>query len=527
MGGVMRSISKPMLNLFSVMLGALMAVAAVSRLPLERMTPVAGAPGAMVKIKVEETPPSRERLVASSFAPAVRKAAPSVVTIFSTRTVREDPSEAMMNNPLFRHFFGDDLKGPSSDGKGPSNPHAKGRRAQGLGSGVICTEDGYILTNFHVVEDAEEIKVGLADGRTEFTGKLIGTDPQTDVAVIKIEGTNLPAITMGNSDNLEIGDVVLAVGNPFGLGQAVTMGVASAVGRGGYGIEDIEDFIQTDASINPGNSGGALVDSEGRLVGINTAILSRTGGNQGVGFAVPINLARGVMERILQYGRVVRGYLGVSVQPLTPELTRAFNLPAEQIGALVGDVSTNSPAAKAGVKEGDIITEYNGKEVEDSRQLRLMVTESSPNDRADMKILRGGKEQNLTATLVESPQPATPAAQSSNKRSQSGKGDASQGVLDTIVVTDLNGVLRQKLEIPTTVKGALVAKVEPGSAVYMQGLRSGDVILEINGQRISDANAAVQMGRKSGATRALLRVWSKGGSHYVAIESRAEGRSTG
>jgi serine protease Do len=511
----MKHISKPMFNLFSVMVGALVVIFAVSRLPLEKASAVTGGPVGTVKIKVEETPPSREQMVASSFAPAVKRAAPSVVNIFSTRTVREDPDDPMLNNPLFRHFFGE-------ESKGRSNPHARSKRAQGLGSGVICTEDGYILTNYHLVEDSEEIKVGLADGRTEFTGKVIGTDPLTDVAVVKVEGTNLPAITLGNSDSLEIGDVVLAVGNPFGLGQTVTMGIASAVGRGGFGIEDIENFIQTDASINPGNSGGALVDAEGRLVGINTAILSRTGGNQGIGFAVPINLARSVMERILQNGRVVRGYLGVSIQPLTPELARAFKLPTDQGGALVGDVATNSPAAKAGFREGDVITEYNGKDVTDSRQLRLMITESSPNDQAKMRILRSGKEQDLNATLGELPQAVTPAVQSSKPRPQAHKSDASQGVLDTIVVTDLNGQLRQTLEIPATIRGALVAKVEPGSAVYNEGLRSGDVILEINGQRVNDANAAVQIGHKSGGNRALLRVWSKGGSHYVAIESGAE-----
>jgi serine protease Do len=514
----MKNISKPMVNLFSVMAGALMVVFAASRLPVERAVAVTGGAAETVKIKVEDTAPSRELMAASSFAPAVKRAAPSVVNIFSTRTVKEDPDDPMMNNPLFRHFFGE-------SSKGRTNPHATNRRAQGLGSGVICTEDGYILTNYHLVEDSEEIKVGLADGRTEYTGKVIGTDPLTDVAVVKINGTNLPAITMGNSDTLEIGDVVLAVGNPFGLGQTVTMGIASAVGRGGFGIEDIEDFIQTDASINPGNSGGALVDAEGRLVGINTAILSRTGGNQGIGFAVPINMARSVMEQILKNGRVVRGYLGVSVQPLTPELARAFKLPADQPGALVGEVAPNSPAARAGFKEGDVITEYNGKEVPDSRQLRLMITESAPNEQAQMRAVRGGREQDFRATLGELPHAATPAAQSSNKQPSAAKSDASKGVLDTIVVTDLNGQLRQTLEIPTAVNGALVAKVEPGSAVYKEGLRSGDVILEINGQRVNDANAAVKIGHQSGGNRALLRVWSKGGSHYVAIESEAEAAS--
>src|SRR2546425_736164 len=238
----------------------------------------------------------------------------------------------LFDDPFFRQFFG-----PSGHENVPRE-----RREQALGSGVIISEDGYILTNNHVVDGADEIKVVLADDKKEFDAKVIGTDPQTDIAVIKVEGKNLHAITITDSDKLEVGDVVLAIGNPFGVGQTVTAGIVSAKGRGGMGIVDYEDFIQTDASINPGNSGGALVDAEGRLIGINTAILSRSGGNQGIGFAVPINLARYVMERIVANGKVIRGYLGATIQPQTPDQAKDIKLP-EKTGALVDVVTHGSP----------------------------------------------------------------------------------------------------------------------------------------------------------------------------------------
>ena len=509
-------ISKPMFNLFSVVLGGLTVILALSQLPAERMFAATSTPKETVNINVQETPAPRAPGVVSSFSPAVKRAAPSVVNVYATRTVRESPEDALMNDPVLRHFFGD--HGITSQ----PDPHAKPRKSQSLGSGVICSADGYILTNFHVVDGAEEIKVNLPDGRKEFIAKVVGTDSQTDVAVIKIDATNLPPVVMGNSDNLQVGDVVMAVGNPFGVGQTVTMGIASAVGRGGFGVEDVEDFIQTDASINPGNSGGALIDAEGRLIGLNTAILSRTGGNQGIGFAVPINMARSVMERILQSGRVVRGYLGVGTQPLTSDLARAFNLPLDQTGALVGEVSPNSPAARAGLREGDVIAEYNGKPVTDSRQLRLLVSRSSPNAKADLKVERsGGHEQELVATLGEVP---TSTKQSAVKNTANlpptDRSDANQSSLETVEVADLNLDLRHTLEIPASVHGALVARVEPGSDVYEAGLRSGDVIMEINGRPVNDADTAIQMSHKTKGHLALLHVWNKDGGHFVAIDNR-------
>ncbi len=511
----MKRVSKPMINLFSVVLGGLALVLAMSRMPSEDQTVAGRPPVGAIKLNVQTEVPDQAPIISTSFAPAVKKAAPSVVSVYSTRTVRDEPDNPLLKDPLFRHFFGD-------DSPVQADPHARPRRSQSLGAGVICTPDGYILTNFHVVEDAEEIKVGMADDHTEFTARVIGTDPKTDVAVIKIDATNLPPITIGNSDSLQVGDVVLAVGNPFGVGQTVTMGIISATGRGGFGVEDIEDFIQTDASINPGNSGGALVDAEGRLVGLNTAILSRTGANQGLGFAVPINLARNVMENIVQFGKVVRGYLGVSIQSLTPELSAAFNLPGTQSGALVGGIAPNSPASKAGLKEGDVITSYDGHQVNDSRELRLKVAKSSPNSSAALEILRDGRKQEINATLGEMPQAKTTAsAKSNSKRLGKGQNNSNQGALDDTEITDLSGQLRRALDVPLNVRGALVSKVEPESDSFIAGLRTGDVIMEVNRQPVTDARTAIQLSRNSRGRSVLLRVWSKDGSHYVALKNEA------
>src|SRR5688572_7651249 len=304
------------------------------------------------RLNIQTNALPRSDAVPASFAPIVRKVGPSVVTIYSTRTLQSDPrSNPLLNDPFFRRFFGmeEDENGGSRRGR------PRPRQEQGMGSGVIVSSDGYILSNNHVVEEADEVTVGFVEGGPRMKAKVIGTDPQTDISVLKVEGTNLPALTITDSSNLQVGDLVLAVGNPFGVGQTVTMGIVSAVGRGGFGIVDYEDFIQTDASINPGNSGGPLVDAQGRLVGINTAILSGAGGNIGIGFSVPINMARGVMERIIEHGKVVRGFLGVKIQPVTPELASEFNLPT-QSGALVGDVTPNSPAGRAGLLAGDVIT---------------------------------------------------------------------------------------------------------------------------------------------------------------------------
>jgi serine protease Do len=487
----------------------------LSRLPAERAAlSNSGSENHSVSINVEDTHPSRNAVAVASYSEAVKRAAPSVVNIYSSKTVTDSSDNAVLSDPILRHFFGDHLVGSPEE-------HSKPHRSQSLGSGVICTADGYILTNFHVVDDADDIRVNLADGRTEYSAKMVGADPQTDVAIVKINATNLPAITMGDSDELRVGDVVLAVGNPFGVGQTVTMGIASAVGRGGFGVEDVEDFIQTDASINPGNSGGALIDAHGRLIGLNAAILSRSGGNQGIGFAIPVNLARESMEQILKYGRVMRGYLGVTTQALTPDLAKAFKLPQKQTGALVGEVSPNSPAASAGLKEGDIITSFNGKAVNGSRELGLLIAQSSPNRGANVQVLRQGKTKRIKMTLAEVPRAKAQEHSLNTKATRVGDSDNSnESSLDAVEISDLSSEVRQMLEIPAAINGAVVAKVEPGSDSYEAGLRVGDVITDVNGQLVKNADVAIQLCHRTRGGMALLRVWSKDGKHYVAVNNQ-------
>ena len=306
-----------------------------------QLTSIGRETNAPPQIKVDDTPIERETHGVTSYAPIIKHVAPSVVNIYSTRTVRERENP-LSTDPFFRRFFGpnddnnDDGQGPPTPPQGNRRRHQQPRseRSQSLGSGVIVSADGYIITANHVVEGADEIKVALASGGQEFTAKVIGADAPTDVAVLKISGKDLPIVTIADSDKLEVGDVVLAIGNPFGVGQTVTMGIVSAVGRNALNINQYENFIQTDAAINPGNSGGALVDAEGRLVGINTAIFSESGGYQGVGFAVPVSLARSVMDQLIKFGKVTRGYLGVDIQSLSPELAEEFKLP-DQTGALI------------------------------------------------------------------------------------------------------------------------------------------------------------------------------------------------
>ncbi len=462
------------------------------------------------KINVQSAPLSRETKVTTSFAPVIKKVAPSVVNIYSTKTVRVNPRMMpFFDDPFFRRFFG----GESDDeGQGSRRrPHT--REEQSLGSGVIVSEDGYILTNNHVVEGADEIKVKLADDKKEFEAKVIGTDPHTEVAVLKVDAKDLPAVTTADSDRIEVGDVVLAIGNPFGIGQTVTMGIVSATGRGGFGVVDYEDFIQTDASINPGNSGGALVDAEGRLIGLNTFIISRSGGSQGVGFAVPINLARSVMERLVTDGKVVRGFLGVKLQPeVTTELAKQFGLP-NQNGALISEVMPDTPAAKAGLKEGDFIVEFNGKKVDDNRHLRLMASQTAPKTKVALKVVRDGKEKTFTVTLDELSDKLA-GAQGMRK---SGAPEAGEDTLDGVEVSDLDVQMRREFDIPANVRGAVVTNVDEDAPAYRAGLRAGDVVLEIDRKPVRNADDAVRLSKDLKGS-VLLRVWGKTGSRYLVVD---------
>jgi serine protease Do len=344
---------------------------------------------------------------------------------------------------------------------------------------------------------------------------VIGRDPKSDVAVIKIDGQDLPFVQMADSDKVEVGDIVLAIGNPFGVGQTVTTGIVSATGRGNLGIEEYEDFIQTDAAINPGNSGGALVDVEGRLIGINTAIFSRSGGNQGIGFAIPSNLTRNVMDSLIQYGHVSRGYLGVMIQDVTPALARGFKL-KDFSGALIGDVVPKGPADKAGLKNGDVVLEYNGKKVRDSRYLKLTVGETKPGTKVPVKILRDGSPRSLEVTVQELP--------GSERLAQSGAPkEADNGTLNGVTVSDLDAEARQQFNIPDSVKGVIITDVEPDCAAAEAGLKPGDVIQEIDKQPVKTAEEAVRLTEHPKDKVTMLRIWSKGGSRYVVVDESKAG----
>ena len=325
----------------------------------------------------------------SSYAEAARKALPAVVHIYTSQEVRT-PRNPLFNDPLFRHFFGD--RGNET------------QRRAGLGSGVIVSADGYILTNNHVVEEADEIEVALNDGR-KLRAKVVGTDPESDLAVVRIAAPEkLPVITFANSDTLRVGDVVLAIGNPFGVGQTVTSGIVSALGRSHLGINTFENFIQTDAAINPGNSGGALVDSNGNLVGINTAIYSQSGGSMGIGFAIPVSLARTVLDQIVKNGAVTRGWIGVEIQEITPELAESFRLPNTN-GALIAGIMRGSPADKAGIRPGDVLLAINNQPVKDAQSLLALIAGLEPGQTGTFKLRRENKEADLAVTVGKRPKP--------------------------------------------------------------------------------------------------------------------------
>lgn len=325
-----------------------------------------------------------------SYADAVTTAAPSVVNLYTTKVISK-PSHPLFEDPQFRRFFGD------------NSPKQK-RMESSLGSGVIMSPEGYILTNNHVTSGADQIVVALKDGR-ETLARVIGSDPETDLAVLKIDLKNLPAITVGRSDNIRIGDVALAIGNPFGVGQTVTMGIISATGRNQLGLNNYEDFIQTDAAINPGNSGGALVDAIGNLTGINTAIFSKSGGSQGIGFAIPVKLAMEVMKSIIEHGQVIRGWLGIEVQPLSQELAESFGLSGRP-GIVVAGIFRDGPAQKAGLQLGDVILSIDGEPAGDGRRSMNQVARIKPTDKVAIQVMRNGKELKLTAEIGLRPPPA-------------------------------------------------------------------------------------------------------------------------
>jgi serine protease Do len=436
------------------------------------------------------------------YSRVVKEVVPAVVNISTSRVTKQQTGMQGQPqlDPFFRQFFGDE---------GPGRFNApKERREKSLGSGVIVSPEGYVLTNNHVIDHATEITVTLRDKR-EMKAELVGTDPRTDIALLKIEGSHFPYVTLGDSSKVNVGDVALAIGNPFGVGQTVTMGIVSAMGRANLGIEEVEDFIQTDAPINPGNSGGALIDDEGHLIGINTAILSgNSGGNQGIGFAVPVNLAHHVMDQLLKNGKVERAYLGILPQDVTPAIAKAFGV-KEARGALVGEITANSPAAQSDLKQGDVIVAVNGKPVDDANQLRLEIGLLSPGSTVNLSILRSGSSQQVAVKMGSFP---------SKEERASIEKDGTNNTLDGVSVQSLTPETAREMKLDPETKGVVVADIDPSSHAADAGLREGDVIQQVNRQpvkNVQDFNRAMGSAKKDDPT--LLLVNREGNTLFVAV----------
>jgi serine protease Do len=461
---------------------------------------------ASINLKVDTKSLNRGPMEMGSFSAVAKRVAPSVVKItVETKAKVIDVDDEMMANPFFRQFFG--------------NRQLRQAPQAGLGSGVIISPDGYIVTNNHVVEKADKVSVTLDDGR-ELKAKVVGTDPQTDVAVIKVEAKDLAAITFASSSDVEVGDRVLAIGNPFGIGETVTSGIVSAKSRRAGMNLAYEDFIQTDAAINPGNSGGALVDIEGRLIGINTAILSRSGGSNGIGLAIPSDMVQSVSNSLVKNGKVVRGYLGVTVQTMSQGVADALKINGRQ-GALVTDVAPDSPAEKAGLKDGDVILKINDQAVADSSKLSLLVSSIAPKTPLKLVVMRDGKEETINAVTGFQKKGGKPGMETDEGDNSVAENDDT-GVLNGVAVADIDRGARRELNIPARVQGAIITRVEEGSAAARAGLQPGDVILEINKKPVKSAEEAVKFSEVSGDKKTLLKLWSRGSTVYTQVDESDE-----
>ena len=423
----------------------------------------------------------------------IERVTPAVVNISSKRMVKT----SLTSDPYFRDFFRRFFRDLPSE-----------RVQRNLGSGVIVDSKGYLLTSNHLVSEAEEIKVTLPDKR-EFDAEIVGTDSQSDVAVIKIEGENLPVLPTGNSDRLRLGQTVLAIGNPFSVGQSVTKGIVSALGRT-LQMPNInyQDFIQTDAAINPGNSGGALVNIRGELVGINTAIVSRSGGSQGIGFAIPINLATSIMESIIEHGYVVRGYLGVFPQNVSPGMASVFGLSGTD-GALISEVAKDTPADKAGFKSGDVVVTFNGEKVKDSNEFRRMVADVTPGREVEVEIIRDGERKKLEVKIEE-----RPGAEREAEEDHAGGSQLFVGV----GLRNLNDYLRNRLNIPDDIRGVVVTEISGTSPAAEAGLQEGDVIVEINRTRIENIEDMRDLLDSVDAKSVVVRIFRDDHYYYLEIE---------
>jgi serine protease Do len=443
----------------------------------------------------------------ASFSPIVKRTMPAVVNISSSKVVRSQQTPGMFDDPFFRQFFG---------GRMPQQERPRAQRETSLGSGVVVSADGYILTNNHVVDGATDVKVSFYD-KSEYPAKVIGTDKYADIAVLKVNRSGLTALPFADSSKAQVGDVVLAMGEPFGLRGTVTMGIISAMGRGGLGIERFEDFIQTDAAINQGNSGGALVDIHGDLLGINTAILSgETGGNQGIGFAIPANLVRNEMDQILKHGKVTRGYMGILPQELTPDLAKQFGVPNDH-GVAVAQVEPNSPAEHAGLKVGDVITGINGTPIQDVNEFRLQVAGFAPGTAIHLKVARNGSTVDVPVTLGE----FNLEAEASGRPQGNLPGGGEKGAMRGVTVQGLNADVRRELQLPEGTNGVVITDLDDDSPAAQAGLQSGDVITQVNHQpvtNVSQFNQAVRQGASKEST--LLLVKRGQGTSFIVVPNK-------
>jgi serine protease Do len=464
--------------------------------------------------------------LAQGFSDIVKKVTPAVVNIAVTggggrREGRQPLPPGPFGGPPGGGPPGEEPPGmepPPGGPPGPPGPH--GRPDQSAGSGVILDTNGYIVTNNHVVDGATQITVTLGD-RREFPAKIIGTDPKTDLAVIKIEAKDLPSVKWADYDKLQVGDVVLAIGSPFGLSSTVTMGIISALGRGNVGIADYEDFIQTDAAINPGNSGGALVNMNGELIGINTAIFSRTGGSEGIGFAIPSSIALDVVESLTKSGRVIRGWMGVAIQEITPALAKSFKLPDQRKGVLISDVNENGPSFLAGLRRGDVVIAFNGKEVQSVSQLRNMVARTTVGKDAEVKVLRDGKEQLLKVKVAERPSDEVLARREPAPSAPGETIKPPDNVLAALKVQALDPATMSQLNIPSKTTGVVINAVAAGSPAEEAGIQRGDVIQEVNHEvvkNLDDYQKAAAKVKKD--EMAVLLLSRQGNNLFVAVNPK-------
>ncbi len=487
-------------------IGLLFGAFAVTVLPSQPTAVSAGVPAGMTQ----------------GFSEIVKKVTPAVVNIAVTGG--GEGRGRGRKAPLPPGPFGGPPGEEAPEGELPTPPPmppGHGRPDQSAGSGVIFDPNGFVVTNNHVVEGATQITVTLSD-RREFTAKVVGTDPKTDLAVVKIEAKDLPSLKWAEYEKLEVGDLVLAVGSPFGLSSTVTLGIISALGRGNVGIADYEDFIQTDAAINPGNSGGALVNLNGELIGINTAIFSRTGGSEGIGFAIPSSIALDIVDSLQKTGKVVRGWMGVAIQEITPALAKSFKLPEHRKGVLISDVNENGPSQAAGIRRGDVVIAFNGKDVQNVSQLRNLVARTMVGKDAQVKVLRDGKEQTISVKVAERPtdemlarkEPVTPKEPVETVKPP-------DNVLASLRVQALDPTTMSQLNIPAKMTGVVVSSVENGGAAEAAGLQRGDVIQEVNHETVKTLEDYQKASSKLKKDElAVLLLSRQGNNLFVAVNPK-------